>query len=208
VQALFSDLGVDNVVNGGQTMNPSTDDILEAIHGTPAGNVIVLPYNKNIIMSAEQAIKLADRNVYVLPTKSIPQGLAALMAFDEGLELRENQMAMIKAIERVGTGQITFAARDSSYDNHKIKKGEILALENSKLAFTEKDMNKAVIRLIKSMLSKDKDSAFITILYGADISEAQANEMEEAVRAKLPDGIELAVLSGGQPVYYYLIAIE
>ncbi|MDL2233748.1 DAK2 domain-containing protein [Ruminococcaceae bacterium OttesenSCG-928-L11] len=206
VHALFTDLGVSNVVSGGQTMNPSTDDILEAVHATPAQNVIVLPNNKNIIMAAEQCVKLADRNVYVLPTKSIPQGLAALLAFDGDLELQENQLNMVKAIEKVGSGQITFAARDSNYENHKIKKGEILALENNKLAFVEKDVTKAVVKLTRSLVKKD--SAFITILYGEDVTEEEAAAMEEQLRAKLPDDVELAMINGGQPVYYYIISVE
>jgi len=206
VEELFKDIGVNNVVSGGQTMNPSMDDILEAIHATPAKNVVVLPNNKNIIMTAELTIKLADRNVYVLPTKTIPQGLAALLAFDADLEMKENQLNMIKAIERVGTGQITFAARDSVYDGHKIKKDEILAIENGKVSFVEKDANKAVIKLTRSLLKKD--STFITLLYGEDITEAQAKEAGNALTAKLPDNVELAVINGGQPVYYYIVSVE
>ncbi|MDR2931719.1 MAG: DAK2 domain-containing protein [Oscillospiraceae bacterium] len=206
VAALFKDLGVDNIVNGGQTMNPSTDDILEAIHATPAKNVIVLPNNKNIIMAAEMAIKLADRNVYVLPTTTIPQGLASLLAFDPEFELSENQLNMVKAIEKVSTGQITFAARDSVFDNHKIKKDEILGIENGKLSFVEKDINKAVTRLARNLVKKD--STFVTVLYGEDISEEQAREAEEQISGKLPDTVELAVLPGGQPVYYYIVSVE
>lgn len=206
ISQLFRDLGVDNVVNGGQTMNPSTDDILEAIHATPAATVIVLPNNKNIIMAAEQAVKLADRRVYVLPTKTVPQGLSALLAFDHDVELSENQLAMVKAIERVGTGQVTFAARDSVFDNHKIKKDEILCIENGKLAFVEKDVNKAAVRLMRSLLRKD--STFVTLLYGQDVSEEQAGEVEQMLRARLPETTELAVINGGQPVYYYLLSVE
>ena len=206
VTTLLKDLGADNVVNGGQTMNPSTDDILDAIHATPAKTVIVLPNNKNIIMAAEQTVKLADRGVYVLPTKSIPQGLASLIAFDAELKLAENQLNMIKAIEHVGTGQITFAARDSVLDGHKIKKGEILALENGKVSFSDKDLNKAAIKLVKSLVKRD--SAFVTLLYGNDVTEEQAEELRKLLEAKLPDTIELMMLSGGQPVYYYIISVE
>lgn len=206
VHALFHDLGVENVVSGGQTMNPSTDDLLEAIHATPAKNVIVLPNNKNIIMAAEQAVKLADRNVYVLPTKTIPQGLSSLLAFDPEEDLQTNQLAMVKALERVGTGQLTFAARDSNFDGHKIKKGEILALENGKVAFTEKDLNKAAYKLIRSLLNKE--STFVTVLYGEEVTQAQAEELEELLRSKLPETVELAMINGGQPVYYYTISVE
>lgn len=206
VKVLFTDLGVDNVVSGGQTMNPSTDDILEAIHATPAKNVVVLPNNKNIIMAAEQTVKLADRNVYVLPTKSIPQGLSSLLAFDPELALGDNQLRMIKAIEKVGTGLVTFAARDSHYDGHKIRKGEILALENNKVSFVEKDVNKAVLRLVRALLKRD--STFVTLLFGEDVTQEQADELEQALAAKLPDTVELAVINGGQPVYYYILSVE
>lgn len=206
VKSLFTDLGVDHVVSGGQTMNPSTDDILEAIHATPANKVIVLPNNKNIIMAAEQTVKLADRKVYVLPTKTIPQGLASLLAFSPDLKLAENQLNMIKAIERVGTGLVTFAARDASFDNHKIKKGDLLAMENGKLSFVEKDITKAVARLIKALTKRD--STFITLLYGQDVTAEQAEELKAVVEAKLPDSVELMMVNGGQPVYYYIISVE
>jgi DAK2 domain fusion protein YloV len=206
IQTLFKDLGADNVVGGGQTMNPSTDDILEAVHATPAKNVIVLPNNKNIIMAAEQAVKLADRNVYVLPTKSIPQGLSALLAFDGELELKENQLAMVRAIEKVGTGLVTFAARDSDFDGHKIKKDEILALDDGKLAFVAKDINRAAARLARGLVKKG--SAFVTLLYGQGVTEEQANEARKLIEARLPDGVELALINGGQPVYYYIISVE
>ena len=149
VEALFTDLGVNNVVTGGQTMNPSTDDILNAIHATPAQTVFVLPNNKNIIMAAEQAVKLADRRVCVLQTVSIPQGISAMLAFDPEASFADNQVAMTEAIGRVQSGQITFAARDSDYDGHNIRAGEILAMENGKLSFVEKDLEKSVYKLTK-----------------------------------------------------------
>ncbi|WRS28209.1 DAK2 domain-containing protein [Oscillospiraceae bacterium MB08-C2-2] len=206
VKSLFTDLGVDNVVSGGQTMNPSTDDLLEAIHATPAKTVIVMPNNKNIIMAAEQATKMADRDVFVLPTRTIPQGLGAMLAFNPEAPLAENQLKMVKATERIGTGLITFAARDSSIDGDKIKKGELLALENGKISFTEKDMVKAVVKLVRSLIKKD--STFVTLIYGADVSAEQAREVEAAVSARLPDSVELALIEGGQPVYYYIISVE
>ena len=206
VKQLFLDLGVDNVVSGGQTMNPSTDDILSAVHATPAKTVFVLPNNKNIIMAAEQSVKLADRNVVVLQTRTIPQGLSAMLAFDHEADTTENQLAMQKAYERVGTGQVTFAARDSDFDGHKIKEGELLALENGKLSFTEHDLTKAVLRLVKGLVRKD--SSFVTILYGADISEELAQTVYEAVSAKMPEDVEVALINGGQPVYYFIISVE
>ena len=206
VHELFYNMNVDNIVGGGQTMNPSTDDILEAIHATPAKNIIVLPNNKNIIMAAEQAVRLADRTVYVLPTTSIPQGLAALMAFNPDLPLKDNQLEMVNSLKRVGTGLITFAARDSTFDGHKIKKDEILAIDNSKLSFTDKDVTRALTRLVRSMLKRD--SAFITLIYGNSITDEQAEEAESLIRAKIPESVDIVMINGGQPVYYYIVSVE
>ena len=206
VQALFTDLGVTNVVTGGQTMNPSTDDILHAIHATPAETVFVLPNNKNIIMAAEQAVRLADRRVCVLPSRTIPQGISAMLAFDPDQDFSENRMSMTKALDSVQTGQITFAARDSDYDGHNIKAGEILAMENGKLAFVEKDLQKALLKLTRSMVKKD--SSFITLLYGADVSENQATAAYELLRSKISSNVEINLINGGQPVYYYIISVE
>lgn len=208
VHQLFLDLGVNQIVSGGQTMNPSTDDILRAIQATPAKTVFVLPNNKNIIMAAEQTVKLADRSVYVLPTRTIPQGLSAMLAFDPDASLADNQLAMTKALEKVGTGQLTFAARDSDYDGYKIKKGEILAMENGKLAFTDKDLSKACVKLTRALIKAAKECSFVTLIYGEDISEEQAQQIEEAVRSKIPGDVELALIAGGQPVYYFIISVE
>lgn len=206
VKGLFTELGVDNVVSGGQTMNPSTDDILSAVHATPAKTVFVLPNNKNIIMAAEQAAKLADRAVVVLQTRTVPQGLSAMLAFDMELSATENLLAMQKAYERVGTGLVTFAARDSDYDGHKIRAGELLGLENGRLAFTDHDLTHAVTKLTRALLRKD--ASFVTLIYGADVTDEQAAAAEKAVRAKLPDDVELALVNGGQPVYYFTISVE
>lgn len=206
LEEMFKDLGADCIIKGGQTMNPSTDDILKAIHATPARTVFVLPNNKNIIMAAEQAVNLADRNVCVLPTRTIPQGISALMAFDESDTFTDNRMEMIKAIERVSTGQVTFAARDSEYEGHNIKKGEIMAFNNGKLQFAEKDVNKAVYKLAKKMTKSD--TSYITVIYGADVTEEQAESLIESLEAKLGSKIEIMLVNGGQPVYYYIISVE
>ncbi len=208
IRQLFLDLGVNQVVSGGQTMNPSTNDILKAIHATPAKTVFVMPNNKNIIMAAEQTVKLADRSVYVLPTKTIPQGLSAMLAFDGDQSMAENQLAMTKALERVGTGQVTFAARDSDFDGYKIRKGEILALENGKLAFTEKDITKACLKLTRSLVRACRDCSFISIIYGEDVNEELAAKVESVIRAKAPNNVEVALIRGGQPVYYFIISVE
>lgn len=206
LERVFLDLGVDQIVKGGQTMNPSTDDILKAIHATPAKTVFVLPNNKNIIMAAEQAINLANRNVCVLQTRTIPQGISAMMAFDETADFNGNRMAMTKAFEQVSTGSVTFAARDSELDGHPIKKDEILALDNGKLSFTDKEVNKAAYKLTKKMVKFD--SSFVTLIYGADVSEEQAEALREQLANKFGSRLEVTCVAGGQPIYYYLISIE
>lgn len=206
IEEMFKDAGADCIVKGGQTMNPSTQDILAAVQATPAETVFVLPNNKNIIMAAEQAVKLADRKVCVLQTRTIPQGLSALLAFDPDADFNTMRSDMTKAFERVKTGQITFAARDSEFDGLEIKNGEILALDNGKLSFVESDMNKAAYRLIKRMV--DGDSEFITIIVGEDVSDADAEELRAKVDEKFGSKMDITVIRGGQPVYYYIISVE
>lgn len=206
LEDLFKDLGVDVIVRGGQTMNPSTEDILEAINATPARNIFVLPNNKNIIMAAEQAVKLTDRNVIVLQTRTIPQGITAMLAFDESSDFSTNGVNMTKALDNVGSGSITFAVRDSDFEGKQIKKGEILAMENGKLAFVEKDVTKALIKITKKLIRSG--SSYITIIYGSDVTDETAQAAFEALRAKISDDIEILLVNGGQPVYYYLISVE
>ena len=206
LEDLFKDLGVDVIVRGGQTMNPSTEDILEAINATPARNIFVLPNNKNIIMAAEQAVKLTDRNVIVLQTRTIPQGITAMLAFDESNDFRTNGANMTKALDNVGSGSITFAVRDSDFEGKQIKKGEILAMENGKLAFVEKDVTKALIKITKKLIRSG--SSYITVIYGSDVTDETAQAAFEALRAKISDDIEIVLINGGQPVYYYLISVE
>ena len=206
LEDLFKDLGVDVIVRGGQTMNPSTEDILEAINATPARNIFVLPNNKNIIMAAEQAVKLTDRNVIVLQTRTIPQGITAMLAFDESSDFGTNGVNMTKALDNVGSGSITFAVRDSDFEGKQIKKGEILAMENGKLAFVEKDVTKALIKITKKLIRSG--SSYITIIYGSDVTDETAQAAFEALRAKISDDIEIVLVNGGQPVYYYLISVE
>ena len=205
LNTLFTDLGADNVVSGGQTMNPSTDDILRAVELTPAKNVFVLPNNKNIIMSSEQAARLATRNVIVLQTKSIPMGISAMLAFDPDTGVSENAKEMQAQADKVSTGLITFAARNSDFDGFKIKEGEVLALKNGKLSFVEKDVEKAAVKMVKSLAGKD--SQFVTLIYGEDVTEESAESVKAAVEAKLPSA-EVTLIPGGQPVYYYIISVE
>ena len=206
LKAVFTDLGADAVVSGGQTMNPATADILAAVQSVPAKTVFVLPNNKNIIMAAEQAQKLADRAVVVLPTRTIPQGITAMLNFDPEADADANAVAMLQAADKVSTGLVTFAARDSDFDGRKIKKGEILALENGKLVATGTDITKTTYRLARSMCKKD--TSFITVISGCDVSEEDAARTAQLVQAKCPGGIEVTQLAGGQPVYYYIISVE
>lgn len=204
--ALFKDLGVDTVVSGGQTMNPSTDDILRAIEKTPAETVYVLPNNKNIIMAAEQAIRISTRKVVVLHTRTIPQGITAMLNFDESLDTEANAIAMQKAAEAITTGQVTFAARDSDFDGHKIKQGEIMAMTGGKISYVDTDVQKATTKLVKSMIKRD--SQFVTVIYGEDITVTQANALERELNSKFGDKVEITFIEGGQPVYYYIISVE
>lgn len=206
IEALFKDLGADQVVRGGQTMNPSTEDLLEAIEQTPARNIFVLPNNKNIIMAAEQAAKLTDRNICVLQTRTIPQGVSAMMNYDPDGDFKTNRAAMTEAIDRVGSGQITFAVRDSEYDGHKIKQGDILAMDNGKIVFTEKSLDKALVKLTKRLMTSA--SSYITVLYGSDVTDEDANAAYEHLRSKVSSDVEIVLINGGQPVYYYIISVE
>ena len=206
LKAVFTDLAADAVVSGGQTMNPATEDILAAIQSVPAKTVFVLPNNKNIIMAAEQAQKLADRQVVVLPTRTVPMGITALLNFDPSANAETNTINMMAAADKVSTGLITYAARDSEYDGKRIKKGEIMALENGKIVSTSNDITKATYRLARGMCKKD--SSFVTIISGCDVSDEEAEKVTEMVKAKCPNHVEVSHIRGGQPVYYYMISVE
>lgn len=206
IAELFKDLGVDTVVSGGQTMNPCTDDILKAIESTPAETVFVLPNNKNIIMAAEQTVPISTRKVFVLHTRTIPQGVTAMLNYDESAESETNAIEMMKAAEKIATGQITFAARDSDFDGHKIKKGELLALANGKVSFTDTVLDKAAVRLIRQLMNKN--SEFITVMYGEDVTEEQAEVLEAILNEKFGSKTEITFINGGQPIYYLIISVE
>jgi dihydroxyacetone kinase-like predicted kinase len=206
LKAVFTDLAVDAVVSGGQTMNPATEDILAAVQSVPAKTVFVLPNNKNIIMAAEQAEKLADRRVIVLPTRTIPMGITAMLNFDPTATAEANTIAMMQAANQVSTGLITYAARDSEFDGKRIRKGEIMALENGKIVATSNDLTKATYRLARSMCKKD--SSFITVISGCDVSDEDAEHTTEVIKNKCPGHVEVSHIRGGQPVYYYMISVE
>ena len=208
VEELFSDLGADSVVKGGQSMNPSADDILRAVYSVPAEIVFILPNNKNIIMAAEQAMKLSEKTMCVLRTTSIPQGMSAMMAFDPDSDFDTNRLNMTNAAEKVQSGLVTFAARDSSFSGHEIKTGDILALENGRLSFIDRDVTRAAYKLTRKLSKNIKGGAgFITVLYGADVTAEKAEELEKIMRAKF-SSVDVNFVCGGQPVYYYIISVE
>ncbi len=207
LSSLFTELGCTHVVSGGQSMNPSTDDIYEAVMATPAKTVFVLPNNKNIIMAAEQTAKIVeDREVIIIPTKTIPQGITAMLAFDPDSDAIINKGTMQDALENVSTGQVTFAARDSEFGMKKIKEGDIIGLDNGKLTVAEKSPKKALLKLAKSMI--DKDAEFITLIYGQGISEQDAQEVCDELILKYGNNVDINMINGGQPIYYYILGIE
>lgn len=206
VTELFKELGADVVVSGGQTMNPSTDDILNAIEATPARHVFVLPNNKNIIMAAEQTVHLADRGVSVLSTKTIPQGITAMLTFDEALSPEDNHLQMMKAAEGVHTAQVTFAARDSEMSGERIKKGQILGMEDGKITLVDNDLVEVAYRVTRRLVKKH-GGTLVTILYGEETEEAVANALAERLQARFSN-LEINVINGGQPVYYFMVSVE
>ena len=205
MEAVFRDLGVDGLVSGGQTMNPSTEDILKQINKTPAEIVFVLPNNKNIIMSAEQCASLTDKKVVVIPSMTIPQGIVALLDFDPSLDEEALKANMEAALSRVHTIQVTYAARDSEFDGHEIKEGDYLALLEGKLIAIEKDLD-SIISAVGDKLSEISPE-FVTVFYGSDVQEDTANECAAKFEQKL-SGSEITLVSGGQPVYYFIISAE
>lgn len=208
LEELFKDIGADVVVSGGQTMNPSTDDILNAVMATPAKTVFVLPNNKNIIMAAEQSINLAEgREVRVLQTKTIPQGISAMLMFDETADANENQMAMMEAAENVETAQVTFAARDSEIEGVPIKQGEIMGLCNGKIKYTGNDIKDIAYKSAVKVFKKNQ-SSIISVIYGADTTEADAEEVKNRLAEKYGDEVEISIVNGGQPIYYFIISVE
>ena len=207
VSELFTQLGCAQVVSGGQSMNPSTDDIYAAVMATPAKTVFVLPNNKNIIMAAEQTQAIVeDREVVIVPTRTIPQGMSAMLVFDPDADAQENKDNMIEAASAVSTGQVTYAARDSEFGMKKIKEGEIIALEDGKLTVTDKSIEKALMKLAKNMI--DDDKSFVTLISGEDVSDDDAQAAYQMLCEKFGDDIDITFVSGGQPIYYYILSVE
>ena len=202
---VLKDLGVDNIISGGQTMNPSTEDILNAIDRTPAETVFVLPNNKNIIMAAEQCIDLTEKQVVVLPTKTVPQGITAIFAFDPDADTDTNAAAMMEAAGTVTTMSVTYAARDSLFDGMEIKKGDYLGMVNGKVLEVERSLADCIGKMADEGLRGDE--TYINIFYGEGVTEEQANEAQTLLSEHLPDA-EINVINGGQPVYYFVISAE
>ena len=206
LEDVFRDLGVDGLVGGGQTMNPSTQDILKAIDATPAEIVYVLPNNKNIIMAAQQTIPLCeDKKVIVLPTKTVPQGISAMLCADPDADEGDNTAAMMEGFANVRTSEITYAARDSDFDGFAIHQGDYLALEEHQLFGTDQDLSAMLDRLAHS--EGHQSAEFISIFYGEDVTEEQAQQAEAIFAAACPNA-EITLLAGGQPVYYFMISAE
>lgn len=206
ITAVFRDFLVDQIVSGGQTMNPAIEHVLAAIDATPAQTVFVLPNNSNIILTAQMAAKMTDKQVIVLPCRTIPEGMAALTRFDETLSPEQNEQAMTEGITAVKSGQVTYAVRDSEIDGHKVKKGEMMGLCGKKLLALEKTPEKAALKLLTAMA--DEETQFVNIFTGADVTPAAASRLEEQARRKLGTHVELAVIPGGQPVYSYILSVE
>jgi DAK2 domain fusion protein YloV len=202
---VFRNLGVDGIIQGGQTMNPSTQDILEVVNKVPAETVFVLPNNKNIIMAAQQVDALTPKNVVVIPSKTVPQGITAMLNFNPDGEAEDNTNALTDALKQVDTMQITYAARDSDFDGYAIKKGDYLAIRDGKLFGTGRDL-KVVMKALAEKV-RDGGKEYVTIYYGEDIQEKQAKKMADLFSSICPDA-DVNLLSGGQPVYYYLISAE
>ncbi|MBQ6430757.1 MAG: DAK2 domain-containing protein [Oscillospiraceae bacterium] len=202
---VFRELGADNIIEGGQTMNPSTQDILEKINATPSEVVFVFPNNKNIIMAAEQTVPLTEKKVVVIPSKTVPQGISALLMFDPDANEEDVVATMKMAMQHVTTIQVTYAARDSDFDGHDIHAGEYLALYGNSLFGSDTDVEKLLAALADKL--KAEGSEFITVYYGADINEDQASTAAAIFSDRCPEA-EVSVINGGQPVYYYLISAE
>ncbi len=202
---IFRDLNIDEIVDGGQTMNPSIEDLLEAIQRTHADNVFVLPNNTNIILAAQQASELTDQNVIVLPTKSVPMGISAALAFDPEATAEDNEAAMREAAENVHTASITYAVRDTIYDDREIHSGDIMGLLDNKLEVLGNDVRKVAEDMAAMMVTDD--SGLISIYYGSDVTEEDAQALHAVLEEKY-DMCDVELHRGGQPLYYYLIAVE
>ena len=206
MENILKEIGVDHVISGGQTMNPSTEDILKSIESVNAEHVFVLPNNKNIILAANQAADICEsKEVIVIPSKTVPQGISAMIAFSDGAEPLENSAAMKAALASVKTGEITFSVRDTSVDGKSILKGDIMGIDDNGIAAVGPDIADVTERLLDGMV--DEDTGLITVYYGEDTSEEDANALVDKLAEKYPD-VDLDIHNGGQPIYYYIVSVE
>ncbi len=201
----FHDLNIDQIVEGGQTMNPSVDDLLSALNLVHAENIFILPNNGNVIFAANQAAELCPSNVIVIPTKNVAMGIAAAIAFQEDLDVRENEIRMNEAAEHVKTATVTYAIRDSVYNGIEIREGDIIGLHNGQIAFSGSDIDTVVDEMMKKMMTEDDE--LITVYYGADVTEEDAKKLADRLE-KQYDYCDVECHNGGQPLYYYLISVE
>ncbi|QJA09213.1 DAK2 domain-containing protein [Romboutsia sp. CE17] len=202
---IFKDFGVDHIIEGGQTMNPSTEDFMKAIEGINAKNIFIFPNNSNIIMAANQAKELSEKNIVVIPTKNTPQGFTALVSFNGDATVEENEAAMMESLSLVKSGQVTYAVRDTVMNDVEVKEGNIIAIAEGKLQAAGEGVDEITTKLIDNLV--DEDSAIITLFYGEDVSEEQANNLRDELEEKFED-IDVELYYGGQPLYYYLISVE
>jgi hypothetical protein len=205
LEDMFRELGADGVISGGQTMNPSTEDILKEINKTPSETVFVLPNNKNIVLAAEQCVGMTEKNVVVIPTATVPQGVSAMIALDPEAGVEDIEAAMKEAAGLVHTVTLTYAARNSNFDDAEIKEGDYLALLENKLLCTGSDLD-AISSEISDTIARFEPE-LISVYYGEDVSEDDANALAKKLEAENPDA-EITVVNGGQPVYYYIISAE
>jgi len=205
ISEIFKQLGVDIVIQGGQTMNPSTEDFFTAVQEIPASTIFILPNNSNIILAAEQAQSMSDKKIFVIPTKTIPQGITSMIQFDPCKPAETNFELMKESLSSVKTGQITYAVRDTMLDSMKINKNDIIGILNGKITVITHDVNESAIQLICTMV--DEDSEIISIYYGQDVSEEDAEKIQTYVQETYPN-CEVELHFGGQPLYYYIISVE
>ena len=205
---IFKSLGVDQVIEGGQTMNPSTEDILNAADNINADTIFVLPNNSNIILAANQAASIVDdKKIIVIPTKTVPQGITAMINFEESRSAQENEVTMTESLASVSTGQVTYAVRDTSIDGKTICNGDIMGIGDKGLLAVGKEIDDTVLEMLEAMLSENDDAELVSLYYGEEISEEQADSLAALIEGKFPD-IDVEVQMGGQPVYYYLVSVE
>ena len=203
---IFKELGADYIIEGGQTMNPSTEDMLNAIDQVNADTVFILPNNKNIILAANQAKSLVeDKEIIVIPTKTVPQGITAIINFMPDADAKTNEEAMLEEIKNVKTGQVTYAVRDTHIDDKEIHEGDIMGIGDSGILAVGKDLEETTKELIANLV--DEDSELISIYYGEEVSEEDAEKFTEEITELYPD-VDVDIQFGGQPIYYYVLAVE